>query len=222
MIGLKGPETHGKLVVFQRMNFLGIRWLMGLTPVLFLALVFSGCAPKRVVNGEFSDHSKSDNSSVSSPKKTDTGKEDFPEPQARGKINSQPTKNTIVNPSKFGPQVVGLAKKQLNKPYQWGAQGPDKFDCSGLVYYIYGTLDISLPRVSKDQAKFGQQINKGDLQPGDLVFFVTSGKVINHVGIYMGDSRFIHAPRRYSPVRYDSLNNSWWRRRFKFGRRIQG
>ncbi len=108
----------------------------------------------------------------------------------------------------------------MGKPYQWGAAGPDKFDCSGLVQYVYSNLGVSLPRVSRQQASAGVHVDRADLQPGDLVFFVLSGSRIDHVGIYLGHGQFIHAPRRYSPVRTDSLNNSWWRQRFKGGRRV--
>jgi len=190
---------------------------------MVVAMALSACAPKRVVRGqgEISSSSPSED-----PVKTPTPAEGntaspLPLPEAHPRIGSEyrgtPSANLML-----GLKAATMAQEQLDKPYQWGAQGPEKFDCSGLVFYIYGSLNVTMPRVSRDQAKFGQKIERSHLQPGDLVFFITSGKVINHVGIYTGNSRFIHAPRRYSPVRYDSLNDAWWRRRFQFGRRIQG
>jgi cell wall-associated NlpC family hydrolase len=77
-----------------------------------------------------------------------------------------------------------------------------------------------MPRVSRDQARAGRGVSRRELQPGDLVFFATEGSSIDHVGIYVGDSDFVHAPRRHVPVKTDSLNNSWWRRRFKGARRV--
>lgn len=190
---------------------------------VLLALVLSACAPKRVMRGQEEPISRDparDISETPTPAEGVSG-DLLPLPEAHAKIGSEP-RGTPSENLILGLQAATLAREQLDKPYQWGAQGPEKFDCSGLVFYIYGSLDVAVPRVSRDQAKFGEKIDQRDLQPGDLVFFITSGKVINHVGIYMGKSRFIHAPRRYSPVRYNSLNDAWWRRRFQFGRRIQG
>jgi cell wall-associated NlpC family hydrolase len=63
-------------------------------------------------------------------------------------------------------------------------------------------------------------VGRSELQPGDLVFFSTEGSAVNHVGIYVGGADFVHAPRRYLPVKTDSLNNSWWRRRYRGARRV--
>ena len=188
-------------------------WVLMLA--LLIQLAVSGCAPKRVVNGK----------AEQIPSKRDKKKTaitlDIPAPEAHGKVQNE-TKSTPLEDLQLGLKVATMAREQLDKPYQWGAQGPEKFDCSGLVFYIFGALGISMPRVSRQQATVGAKVEKSELQPGDLVFFITSCKTINHVGIYVGSSKFIHAPRRYSPVRYDSLNDSWWRQRFKFGRRISG
>ncbi len=100
------------------------------------------------------------------------------------------------------------------------AAGPERFDCSGLVYFVFKQLGIMLPRVSDRQASAGVHVDRKDLEPGDLVFFRLNGSRIDHVGIYLERHRFIHAPRRYLPVRTDSLNNAYWRRRFVGGRRI--
>jgi cell wall-associated NlpC family hydrolase len=126
-----------------------------------------------------------------------------------------------VTGSELGLAAVALAKEQMGKPYQWGAEGPDKFDCSGLVMYVYDNLGVKLPRVSGQQAYAGVHVDRQELEPGDLVFFKINGSRIDHVGIYVGHSDFIHAPRKHIPVRTDSLNNSYWRRRFKGGRRLQ-
>lgn len=122
--------------------------------------------------------------------------------------------------SRLGSDAAALAKEQLGKPYQWGASGPEKFDCSGLVMYVYDNLGVKLPRVTGEQAYAGVHVDREDLQPGDLVFFKLNGSRIDHVGIYLGHAKFVHAPRKYQPVRTDSLNDSYWRSRFKGGRRL--
>ncbi len=122
--------------------------------------------------------------------------------------------------SRLGSDAAILAKEQLGKPYQWGASGPNKFDCSGLVMYVYDNLGVKLPRVTGEQAYAGVHVDREDLQPGDLVFFKLSGSRIDHVGIYLGHAKFVHAPRKHQPVRTDSLNDSYWGGRFKGGRRL--
>ena len=92
-------------------------------------------------------------------------------------------------------KAIDLLKQQLGKPYVWGNEGPNSFDCSGLVQYIYkNALGKDLPRVSYDQSKVGQAVSREDLQVGDLVFFDTMNKgIVSHVGIYIGNNEFIHA-----------------------------
>lgn len=98
-----------------------------------------------------------------------------------------------INPNM--DKAIKLLKEQVGKPYVWGANGPDSFDCSGLVRYIYkNALGKDIPRVSEDQSKVGQAISREDLQPGDLVFFDTMDKgKVSHVGMYIGNNAFIHA-----------------------------
>ena len=86
--------------------------------------------------------------------------------------------------------------------------------------YVYNRLGVKLPRVSGLQAYSGVHVDYRDLQPGDLVFFKLNGSTIDHVGIYVGRSKFVHAPSKYQPVKTESLNNSYWRGRFKGGRRL--
>lgn len=98
-----------------------------------------------------------------------------------------------INPNM--DKAIKLLKEQVGKPYVWGANGPDSFDCSGLVRYIYkNALGKDIPRVSEDQSKVGQAVSREDLQPGDLVFFDTMDKgKVSHVGMYIGNNEFIHA-----------------------------
>jgi len=117
--------------------------------------------------------------------------------------------------------VLAQALAQLGTPYRWGGAEPDTgFDCSGLVKYVFKTaLGIELPHASREQARGGQPVERKELTPGDLVFFSRRGKVINHVGIYLGDGRFVHAPRSGRDVSVAKLTGYWYQR-FLRARRI--
>jgi cell wall-associated NlpC family hydrolase len=91
--------------------------------------------------------------------------------------------------------LITTAKKYLGVPYQWGGESPSTgFDCSGFVQYVFARYGITLPRVSRAQSTIGTPINFTDLQPGDLIFFsMESNRIVNHVGIYIGNDQFINA-----------------------------
>ena len=103
-------------------------------------------------------------------------------------------------------KVISVAKAQMGKPYRWGATGPNSFDCSGLMQYAFKNgAGISLPRVSRDQANVGKKVSKAELQPGDLVFFAKGGR-IHHVGMYLGNDQYIHAPQTGDVVKISKLS----------------
>jgi cell wall-associated NlpC family hydrolase len=106
-------------------------------------------------------------------------------------------------------KVVDIALAQLGKPYEWGATGPGSFDCSGLMLYCYAYVGVLLPRVSQDQARFGTPVAKTDLAPGDLVYFGYGAdpSQVHHIGMYIGEGRFIHAPRSGDVVRISLLSD---------------
>ncbi|WP_156723047.1 C40 family peptidase [Streptomyces apocyni] len=99
-------------------------------------------------------------------------------------------------------KVIAFAEAQIGKPYVWGAQGPDSYDCSGLTGAAWKTAGVTLPRTTWDQVKFGTQVSVDDAKPGDLVFFYDD---ISHVGIYIGDGKMIHAPKPGTNVRTESI-----------------
>ena len=102
--------------------------------------------------------------------------------------------------------IQDLLDSYLGKPYVWAEEGPHAFDCSGLTYNIYGSLGIEIPRVAREQAKMGKDVNFKNLHYGDLIFFGSTNKrskYINHVGIYLGDGWFAHASSK--PVSYTHL-----------------
>ena len=92
--------------------------------------------------------------------------------------------------------------------YVWGATGPNTFDCSGLTSWCHKQLGINIPRTSLAQSKSGKAVSKSDLQPGDLLFWKTTSAPVGHVGMYVGNGQFIHAPNKRKPVKYDSLSSS--------------
>ena len=135
---------------------------------------------------------------------------------------SDNSNNSTSKPSESNVEaVMSYAKKQLGKPYVWGAEGPDSFDCSGFTQYVFkNSVGISIPRVSKDQSKHGQFVSRSELQRGDLVFFDTSGDgAVNHVGIYMGENQFIHASSGGGKVVISEMN-SYYSPRYINARRV--
>ena len=120
--------------------------------------------------------------------------------------------------------VLQKALALLGTPYRWGGTSPEKgFDCSGLVSYVFrNSLGIELPRVSRDQAQTGELIHdKSKLTAGDLVFFGRRGRV-DHVGIYVGEGRFVHAPRTGKDVMVSDLDSGYWSHKYMQARRVAG
>ena len=106
-----------------------------------------------------------------------------------------------------GAAAVEISKRYLNTPYYWGGETPDTgFDCSGLMQYAYKQLGIDIPRVTYDQVNAGVEVPRDQLQPGDLVLFARGGDV-HHVGMYIGDDKFIHAPHTGDVVKISSLDD---------------
>lgn len=118
--------------------------------------------------------------------------------------------------------VMQRAFSLLGTPYRWGGTSPDTgFDCSGLVGYVFRTIGIDLPRVSREMAGSGTPVKDRDaLAEGDLVFFGRSGTRIDHVGIYVGDGKFLHAPRTGRDVTVSSLTSGYWAQKYLQARRV--
>ena len=110
----------------------------------------------------------------------------------------------------------------LGVPYRFGGNSAETgFDCSGFVKAMYEqTVGLILPRKAEQQAADTRQIDRSELQPGDLVFFNTLRRAFSHVGIYIGDGKFIHSPRPGEQVRVDSMGLSYWSHRFDGARRV--
>ncbi|HMY44823.1 MAG TPA: C40 family peptidase, partial [Leptospiraceae bacterium] len=119
-----------------------------------------------------------------------------------------------------GQGITELAQKYLGVPYRFGGQSPDGFDCSGLTGYVYKKAGYQLPRDAGDQFKALRPIKTP--RPGDLVFFKIDGKSIGHVGIYLGNLRFIHAPSTGKTVSIADMRISYWKTRYAGARTIFG
>lgn len=109
--------------------------------------------------------------------------------------------------------LVDAAQRMLGAPYRAGGASPRGFDCSGLVRYSFGRIGVSVPRTAAEQFARARPVGQRALQPGDLVFFNIGGRRVSHVGIYVGERRFVHAPSNGKQVSVDSLDNPYWRRR---------
>ncbi|WP_372828066.1 C40 family peptidase [Polaromonas sp.] len=121
-------------------------------------------------------------------------------------------------------ELVITAMGFLGVPYRRGGNSAETgFDCSGFVRAIYEqTAGLVLPRRAEQQAAATENIDKKDLQPGDLVFFNTLRRTFSHVGIYVGDGKFIHSPKPGAEVRVESMGVAYWAHRFDGARRVQG
>lgn len=120
----------------------------------------------------------------------------------------------------MGSIAARTAERFVGIPYRWGGDNVvEGMDCSGFVRAVYNLCGLSIPRTSRDQYKAGEPVSKNSLQDGDLVFFGSSETSINHVGIYVGSGRFVHAPRRGEDIRVTSVGESYFEKRFIGARR---
>lgn len=126
--------------------------------------------------------------------------------------------------SSSASKVISYAKSLLGKPYVWGAEGPSSFDCSGFTYYVFrNAANITLPRTSASQSTYGTYVSRSNLQPGDLVFFDTSGDNdgnVSHVGIYIGNNEFIHCSSSKGEVVISKITSNYYSGAYVNARRV--
>ena len=117
--------------------------------------------------------------------------------------------------------MINLATAQMGKTYQWGATGPNRFDCSGFTTFVYKQNGISLPRTAQAQSEVGNRVTYNNLKEGDLIFFRSpKSSRISHTGIYLGKNMFIHASSAKHKVVKSRLDSGYYRENFQWGRRF--
>ncbi|QRN41159.1 MAG: peptidase C40 NLP/P60 [Neisseriaceae bacterium] len=129
-----------------------------------------------------------------------------------------------VDNKKQADDLLMNAMAMLGVNYKWGGNNPHSgMDCSGFIQYIFKTSqDVNLPRTARMMSQQGMLIARNNLQPGDLIFFATGkrNRAVTHVGVYIGDDKFIHTPRTGKAVEIRSLSNKYWTKAYLWARRI--
>lgn len=133
-----------------------------------------------------------------------------------------PQENASVQDDDKMNDLAFYALSLTGTPYRYGGNSPDTgFDCSGFVRHVFrSTLGIDLPRSSREINELGERITPNELRPGDLVFYNTLRRTFSHVGIYLGDGRFVHSPSSGGGIRVEDMSQSYWQKRFNGARRI--
>jgi cell wall-associated NlpC family hydrolase len=132
------------------------------------------------------------------------------------------TAAAVIDDADTAQFLVNQAMNYLGIRYRFGGNSPETgLDCSGLVQTVFrNALGLDLPRTAREMASLGNRVTRSELQPGDLVFFNTMRRNFSHVGIYLGDGRFVHAPARGGAVRVESIGTAYWSKRFNGARRV--
>ncbi len=128
----------------------------------------------------------------------------------------------MIDPSAGLEEISIQAMSLVGTPYRYGGNTPDSgFDCSGLVrYVVQRAANVNLPRTTEQMGQRGTSLDRSDVASGDLVFFNTTGRANSHVGIYVGQNRFVHAPATGGTVRLEDMGKSYWASRYNGARRV--
>lgn len=181
----------------------------------------SASALNGTTNSGSNNNSSNNNSSNNSNSNTDTNTNTNTSTGSNSGNTGNSDTTTSTGTTTEGQLIADTAKKYLGIPYVWGGASPSGFDCSGLVYYVLRSLGYSTYRTPADQYKQGIYVAKADLQPGDIVYFHGTYKSgISHVGIYMGNGKFIHSPHTGAVVSYADLNSTYYTNHYYGARRM--
>jgi cell wall-associated NlpC family hydrolase len=140
----------------------------------------------------------------------------------------KPIEEKVAQPSLFArytnaaQDVILKGLELVGINYRWGGANADSgLDCSGYVQVVFkDAMGLVLPRTAREMSEVGEQVDFSALKPGDLVFFNTMRRAFSHVGIYLGDNYFLHAPRKGAEVRVESMQQSYWMQRYNGARRL--
>lgn len=151
-------------------------------------------------------------------KKTSKSKTTGAKKTARPAAKKPASRDGSVNSS--ASKIISYGMSLIGTPYKYTGRSPKGFDCSGFTSYVFdNAVGISLPHSSRDQARMGTSVEKSELRPGDIVYFNTNGSGVSHVGIYIGDNKFMHASTNRG-VTLTSLSESYYVKRYMGARRI--
>lgn len=142
-----------------------------------------------------------------------------PDPGRPDQVASAPTRAVKGAHAGATAAAVALAMTFQGTPYVWGGAKPGGFDCSGLLYYVFGKQGLSLPRVAEDQARVGTYVPQSQLQPGDAVFFADSSGYIHHMGMYVGGGKMLHAPQTGDVVKVVDITTGYYASQYAGARR---
>jgi cell wall-associated NlpC family hydrolase len=188
---------------------------LGSVVILLVAIISGACAARGGVPRPFPV-------ATSSPEAPLPGQPAQPTPESQ---NGAPLPAAEAPPAapaepESPNEVIQTALTFIGTPYRNGGSDPSGFDCSGFVQYVFAQHGTPLPREVRTQYQHGQTIDLDDVKPGDLVFFETVSRGASHVGIAVGNGRFVHAPSSRGVVRVEPYTASYWARRFVGARRF--
>ncbi|MBS1819011.1 MAG: C40 family peptidase [Acidobacteria bacterium] len=126
----------------------------------------------------------------------------------------------VPSAAPLAERIVRAALDLQGAPYRNGGSDPDGFDCSGFTQYVFAQVGLRLPRDTREQFDAGDPVDPDEVQPGDLIFYRTTSRHVSHVGIALGNGRFVHAPSARGVVRIESMALPYWTRRFAGIRRM--
>jgi cell wall-associated NlpC family hydrolase len=132
-----------------------------------------------------------------------------------------PGSSTRPVPDDDGERIANAARALIGRPYRFGGSGPEAFDCSGLVFYVHRQLGREVPRTALTQFRLAKRIDRQQLRPGDLVFFGEGSPEVTHVGVFVGDGEFVHAPKTGRPVSYARLDDEYFTENFAGAGRLR-